>query len=116
MPSGPASVHSRMSHLFWPAGHAADLWNPSVPGRICPHPVERRSARQFRMNEATLYPALHAMERAGFLKAEWRVGENGGSREYYALTANGRRQAVSKWCQWDAISAAMRSILGEAHR
>lgn len=77
--------------------------------------AEGRSARQFQMKEGTLYPALHAMERAGFLKAEWRVGENGRSRKYYALTAKGRRQAVSKRRQWDAISAAMRSILGEAH-
>lgn len=77
--------------------------------------AERRSARQFQMKEGTLYPALHAMERAGFLKAEWRVGDNGRARKYYALTAKGRRQAASKRRQWDAISAAMRSILGEAH-
>jgi PadR family transcriptional regulator PadR len=55
------------------------------------------------------------MERAGLLKAEWREGETGRARKYYSLTAKGRRQAESKRRQWDAISAAMRTILGGAH-
>jgi len=76
--------------------------------------AERRSARQFQMKEGTLYPALHQMERAGFLTAEWRQGESGRARKYYSLTAKGRRQAESKRRQWEAISAAMRAILGDA--
>ena len=77
--------------------------------------AERRSARQFLMKEGTLYPALHQMERAGFLAAEWREGDRGRARKYYRLTAKGRRQAASKRRQWEAISAAMRMILGGAH-
>jgi PadR family transcriptional regulator PadR len=77
--------------------------------------AERRSASQFQMKEGTLYPALHQMERAGLLKAEWRESASGRARKYYALTAKGRRQALSKRRQWESISAAMRSILGAAH-
>jgi len=77
--------------------------------------AERRSAREFQMKEGTLYPALHHMEHAGLLKAEWREGETGRARKYYSLTAKGRRQAESKRRQWDAISAAMRMILGGAN-
>jgi PadR family transcriptional regulator PadR len=77
--------------------------------------AERRSARQFLMKEGTLYPALHHMERAGLLRSEWRESEAGRQRKYYALTAKGRRRAESKRKQWDAITAAMRTILGEAH-
>jgi PadR family transcriptional regulator PadR len=77
--------------------------------------AERRSARQFLMKEGTLYPALHSMERAGLLKAEWREGDAGRARKYYSLTAKGRRRAESKRRQWEAISAAMRTILGGAH-
>ena len=77
--------------------------------------AERRSARQFQMKEGTLYPALHQMERAGLLKAEWREGETGRARKYYTLTAKGRRHAESKRRQWESISAAMRAIIGEAH-
>jgi PadR family transcriptional regulator PadR len=77
--------------------------------------AERRSARLFLMMEGTLYPALHSMERAGLLKAEWREGDGGRARKYYSLTAKGRRRAESKRRQWEAISAAMRMILGSAH-
>lgn len=74
--------------------------------------AERRSARQLLMKEGTLYPALHQLERAGILKAEWRAAPTGRSRKYYNLTAKGRRQAASKREQWEAIAAAMRAILG----
>jgi PadR family transcriptional regulator PadR len=77
--------------------------------------AERRSARQFQMKEGTIYPALHQMERAGLLKAEWRESDAGRPRKYYSLTAKGRRQAQSKRAQWEAISAAMRMILGDLH-
>jgi len=76
--------------------------------------AERRSARQFQLKEGTIYPALHQMERAGYVVAEWRQGDTGRARKYYSLTAKGRRQAASKRRQWEAISAAMRAILGEA--
>jgi PadR family transcriptional regulator PadR len=77
--------------------------------------AERRSASQFMMKEGTIYPALHQMERAGWLKADWRESDAGRDRKYYALTAKGRRQATSKKKQWVALSAAVRSILGDAH-
>ena len=77
--------------------------------------AERRSAGQFQMKEGTLYPALHQMERAGHLKSEWRDSESGRARKYYTLTAKGRRHATSKRRQWDAISLAMRAMLGDAH-
>ena len=77
--------------------------------------AERRSAQQFHMKEGTLYPALHQMERAGLLVASWREGETGRARKYYSLTPKGRRHAQSKRAQWEAISAAMRLILGDLH-
>lgn len=77
--------------------------------------AERRSARAFQMKEGTIYPALHQMERGGLLKAEWRQGETGRARKYYSLTAKGRKKAQSKREQWEAISAAMRMILGDLH-
>jgi PadR family transcriptional regulator PadR len=55
------------------------------------------------------------MQRAGFLKSEWRESDSGRARKYYSLTAKGRRHAASKRRQWDAISAAMRAILGDAN-
>jgi PadR family transcriptional regulator, regulatory protein PadR len=73
----------------------------------------RRSARQFELKEGTIYPALHQMERAGLLSAEWREGDTGRARKYYTLTAKGRAQAKSKRKQWETISAAVQAILGD---
>jgi PadR family transcriptional regulator PadR len=77
--------------------------------------AERRSDNQFALKEGTLYPALHQMERAGWLASEWRDSAAGRPRKYYSLTAKGRRHARSKREQWEAISAAMRAILGASH-
>jgi len=74
--------------------------------------AERRSERAFQLKEGTLYPALHQMERAGWLRAKWRNGPTGRARKYYSLTARGRRRADSKRRQWTAISSAMHAILG----
>ena len=73
--------------------------------------AERRSASPFLMKEGTVYPALHQMERAGFLRSEWRGGEDGRARKYYALTAKGRRAAESKRRQWESLAEAVRLIL-----
>lgn len=77
--------------------------------------AERRSSNEFLMKEGTVYPALHQMERAGWLTADWRESDSGRPRKYYALTAKGRRQAASKKQQWAALSAAVRAIVGDAH-
>ena len=77
--------------------------------------AERRSDRQFELKEGTLYPALHQMERSGWLASEWRESDAGRRRKYYSLTPKGRRQARSKREQWEAIAAAMRAILEGSH-
>ncbi len=77
--------------------------------------AERRSARTLQLKEGTLDPALHQMERDGFLKSAWRDSPVGRARKYYALTAKGRRHAASKRRQWASISTAMRAILGDFH-
>ena len=77
--------------------------------------AERRSAQQFQLKEGTIYPALHQMERAGLLAAEWRESEAGRARKYYALTPKGRRTAASKRRQWTALAAAVGAILAGPH-
>jgi PadR family transcriptional regulator PadR len=77
--------------------------------------TERRSDSRFALKQGTLYPALHQMERSGWLASEWRQSEAGRPRKYYSLTAKGRRRAKAKRDQWEEISAAMRAILGESH-
>jgi PadR family transcriptional regulator PadR len=76
------------------------------------HEAERRSERAFQLKEGTLYPALHQMQRDGFLSATWRQSPGGRARKYYRLTAKGHRRAESKTRQWVSISTAMRAIFG----
>jgi PadR family transcriptional regulator PadR len=77
--------------------------------------AERRSDRHFELKVGTLYPALHQMERSGWLASEWRESHAGRPRKYYRLTATGRRKAKSKREQWEAITAAMHAILEGSH-
>src|SRR5262245_42605372 len=77
--------------------------------------AERRSNNLFSLKEGTLYPALHQMERSGWLASDWRDSEAGRPRKYYSLTALGRERAASKREQWMAMSAVMQAILGGSH-
>jgi DNA-binding PadR family transcriptional regulator len=60
----------------------------------------------------SLFPALHRMEQAGWLSAEWGESENNRRAKFYRLTAAGRRQFKDEMNQWARISAAMASALG----
>ena len=62
--------------------------------------VQTASDGLLRVEEGSLYPALHRMEKAKLIKGEWRVTENGRKARFYALTAAGRKrldEAVSNW-------------------
>ncbi len=60
--------------------------------------ASRRSDQAFHFKEGTLYPALHQLQRKGYLRAEWRTGDNGRQRKYYSLTegAQAGRAAATK--------------------
>ena len=65
------------------------------------------------IDEGTLYPALHRLERKGWLKATWGISENNRRAKYYALTAAGRAQFRAEAPAWhryaEAIGRALRS-------
>jgi len=71
-----------------------------------------RSANTFEFKEGTLYPALHQLEKKGLVRTEWRTGDNGRERKYYALTAKGRKAAQSYERQWQHLSGAVNAVLG----
>ena len=70
------------------------------------------------IEEGSLYPALHRMERKGWVQSEWGLSENNRRAKYYALTAAGRRRLADATREWEAQTAAitriMRATLGEA--
>ena len=64
----------------------------------------------------SLYPALHRLERQGWVKAEWRQTENNQRAKFYNLTAAGKKQLAAEQGRWTRISAAIAGLMarGEA--
>jgi transcriptional regulator len=65
----------------------------------------------FQVKPGSLFPALHRMEEAGWLSAEWGESENNRRAKFYRLTSTGRRQLKDETEQWARISAAMATAL-----
>ncbi|MPZ21178.1 MAG: PadR family transcriptional regulator [Luteitalea sp.] len=76
--------------------------------------IEQISKDVLRVEEGSLYPALHKMELEGWIESEWRLTENNRKAKYYKLTRAGRKQLRHETGRWDAIAAAIAAILQEA--
>lgn len=76
--------------------------------------IQQSSDDVLRVEEGSLYPALHRMTEAGLLKAEWRISEAGRRARFYELTAKGRRRLETETKRWRTISAALAKILRTA--
>lgn len=71
------------------------------------HRIEQISGQAFRVKPGSLFPALHRMEEAGWLKSSWGESDNNRRAKYYQLTKAGRRQLGVETEQWDRISLAI---------
>ncbi len=67
-----------------------------------------------RVEEGSLYPALHRMEEAGLIKAKWSTTENNRRARMYDVTAAGRKQLQQEEQRWTAIAAAIGQVLKRA--
>lgn len=76
--------------------------------------IEAMSEERLRPEEGSLYPALHRMEEAGWVRAEWRMTENKRRARVYEITAQGRKELEASEKQWRAASAAILQVLGRA--
>src|SRR3954464_14579549 len=65
----------------------------------------------FDVNQGSLYPALQAMLRRGWIAAEWRTSENNRRARYYRVTAEGRKQLHTEIDEWNRSSAAVNRVL-----
>jgi PadR family transcriptional regulator PadR len=70
-----------------------------------------RSGGYFNFKEGTLYPALHQLQRKGYLRSEWRTADNGRQRKYYALTSRGRALAEQSHERWMFFTRAVNAVL-----
>src|SRR5262245_56136187 len=69
----------------------------------------------FDVNQGSLYPALQAMTRRGWIRAEWRISENNRRARYYSITAEGRKQLSAEIEEWNRTSGAVNRVLGFAY-
>ncbi|MEO8025599.1 MAG: PadR family transcriptional regulator [Bryobacteraceae bacterium] len=73
--------------------------------------IEQISEHVLRLEEGSLYPALHRMMQSGWLSAEWGASENNRRARFYALTAAGRKQLADEEAQWAQLTAAVDKVL-----
>jgi transcriptional regulator len=73
--------------------------------------IETVSADVLRVEEGSLYPALHRMEEAGWVKAQWVVTDNKRRARLYEVTATGRRQLETEEVRWRTVTLAVGQVL-----
>ena len=76
--------------------------------------IEQVSADVLSVQEGSLYPALHRLEKKSFIQSEWKPGEKGKPIKMYSLTKDGERQLEEERRRWETISAAVNVVLREA--
>jgi PadR family transcriptional regulator PadR len=73
--------------------------------------VQQISSDVLQIPQGSLYPALHRLERRGWIKARWGISDNNRRAKYYGLTPRGRRQLEAGQTAWRKMTAAVASVL-----
>jgi PadR family transcriptional regulator PadR len=76
--------------------------------------VQQTSSDLLRIQQGSLYPALHRLERRGWIKARWGTSDNNRRAKYYELTKTGLRQLELETDTWKKLTAAVAQVLGTA--
>ena len=69
-----------------------------------------------KVNQGSLYPALHRLEQKGWLRAEWKQSETGRDARFYSLTASGRKQLAAEKVSWTRLTGAVQLIFNKGSR
>ncbi|HEY6990630.1 MAG TPA: PadR family transcriptional regulator [Bryobacteraceae bacterium] len=116
-PSGRSIVMAKTTS----AQSALDLLVLTIVGRRGPlhgygiaSAIEELSQEALRVEEGSLYPALHRMEELGWIAAEWKVSETNRRARFYRITNTGRRQLQSESERWSSFSAGVSRVLRHA--
>jgi len=73
--------------------------------------IQRASAELLRVEEGSLYPALHRMEQDGWVKAEWGITEKNRQARFYTLTAGGTKQLAAEQETWARLTEGVSRVL-----
>ncbi len=86
-----------------------------APGALHGYAIAQRilitSRETLDVQQGSLYPALHRLERKSLVEAEWRESENGRMAKFYSLTKEGRKQLVAELDRWQVYSRAIGWVL-----
>lgn len=84
---------------------------PKLHGYAIMAAIRETSDEVLRVEEGSLYPALHRMEEAGWIRAAWITKETGRRARIYELTAAGRKQLAAEESRWQAVTTAVGRVL-----
>src|SRR5258706_11534789 len=84
---------------------------PRLHGYAIMSAIQNMSGEVLRAEEGSLYPALHRMEEAGWIRAHWITKDTGRRARLYELTAAGRKQLAAEEARWQAVTLAVNRVL-----
>jgi PadR family transcriptional regulator, regulatory protein PadR len=76
--------------------------------------IHQISSKVLQVQQGSLYPALHRLERRGWIKSRWGASENNRRAKYYELTPRGRKQLEAEKTAWEKLTTAVAQILETA--
>ncbi len=76
--------------------------------------LRAQSGELLQVETGSLYPALHRLEKQGWLKSEWKLSETGQRARFYRITPSGKKQLASEHDRWTQLSAAIAGIMNPA--
>jgi PadR family transcriptional regulator PadR len=76
--------------------------------------IHQVSSRVLRVQQGSLYPALHRLERRGWIRSEWGPSENNRRAKFYELTKSGLKQLGAEQGDWRRLTAAVAQVLASA--
>src|SRR3954469_12562677 len=88
-------------------------WGPRH-GQGIGETIRAQSDDLLKVETGSLYPALHRLEKRGWLKSEWGTSHSGREAKFYALTAAGRKRLAVERTEWDRLSQAIALVLQTA--
>jgi len=90
------------------------LSEESLHGWAISRRIQHVSRDVLEVNQGSLYPALHRLERKGWVASEWGTSENNRNAKFYGLTATGRRQLAEQTAGWREFAGAVHRVLQHA--
>jgi transcriptional regulator len=85
-------------------------WGPQH-GYGIGHAIRAHSGELLKVETGSLYPALHRLERQGWVRSEWKTSEAGQRAKYYRITTAGKKQLAGEQQRWEQLAGAIAGIM-----